>query len=469
MRSVTGIELGADSCVLTRVRPGPDAIRLSAVSGTAASDWDDAQPLAGNLRRVRRAGGFPRRANVVAWGLHESASASDPLTRATLAPLRDAGFAVDAVLSPAEALCLLAARRAKAAGREGEAWLALNRHGVAIAIVDGGRLLYRREFDWHYRDAATPREDLLQRYSLVAHLAPEVRHGIDVVGAEHGVAVNAIVTCGDLPDLRSLTMPLIEELDIEVETLDTLEGLRVEGAAAVDTAVEAPALRLACAAGAARTAAGMKDPLRLMAAAALLIAVLIGAWLLARFFAASRPTGATQTVSRGSTAASAATPVPTSGTPAAPHPIAPSVGGAAARSGPADQRTSGPADERTSAPRETVRPSPERSVPAATSGRQDAGRGSSRPTDAARPARNPEREAANATPVPSRTPLRAPLPVVNSILVAPERRLAVVNGEIVREGDRVGPRILVRIEPTALVLREPSGYEVRVPIRRKVS
>jgi len=66
-------------------------------------------------------------------------------------------------------------------------------------------------------------------------------------------------------------------------------------------------------------------------------------------------------------------------------------------------------------------------------------------------------------------PLSAPLPEVNSILVAPDRRLAVLNGEIVREGAAVGPRVLVRIEPGAVVLREPSGYEVRVPIRRKLS
>jgi hypothetical protein len=65
-------------------------------------------------------------------------------------------------------------------------------------------------------------------------------------------------------------------------------------------------------------------------------------------------------------------------------------------------------------------------------------------------------------------PLRAPLPTVNSILVAPDRRLAVVAGEIVREGDAVGPRTLIRIEPDAVVLREPSGHEVRVPIRRKL-
>ena len=74
---------------------------------------------------------------------------------------------------------------------------------------------------------------------------------------------------------------------------------------------------------------------------------------------------------------------------------------------------------------------------------------------------------APAPAVQRRVPLSSPLPVVNSILVAPDRRLAVLDGEIVREGDAVGLRVLIRIEPRAVVLREPSGNEIRVPIRRK--
>jgi hypothetical protein len=65
-------------------------------------------------------------------------------------------------------------------------------------------------------------------------------------------------------------------------------------------------------------------------------------------------------------------------------------------------------------------------------------------------------------------PLRDPLPVVNSILVAPDRRLAVVDGAIVREGEAVGPRVLIRIEHDAVLLREPSGHQVRVTLRRRV-
>ena len=59
---------------------------------------------------------------------------------------------------------------------------------------------------------------------------------------EHDVA--QVLLCGDMPEIRSLTAPLIERLNIEVETLDTLDG--------IDTATlpegfaeRAPMLRLA--------------------------------------------------------------------------------------------------------------------------------------------------------------------------------------------------------------------------------
>jgi hypothetical protein len=50
--------------------------------------------------------------------------------------------------------------------------------------------------------------------------------------------------------------------------------------------------------------------------------------------------------------------------------------------------------------------------------------------------------------------------------VAPDRRVAVIDGQIVTVGDQVGPRIVAGIEQAAVVLQEPSGYQIRVPIRR---
>ena len=109
--------------------------------------------------------------------------------------------------------------------------MSINTHGAAIAIVRGQELLYLRSFSWSYapgRPGSTAQ--LLQRYTLVAHLAPELQRGIAAVRASHDCGVDTAVTCGDLPDLRSLTMPLIEELNLEVETLDSLEGFRSSAA-----------------------------------------------------------------------------------------------------------------------------------------------------------------------------------------------------------------------------------------------
>jgi hypothetical protein len=444
MGDVTGIELGIHSCLLVRVHPGEESIRLAAIGGTGTGQWLEATPLAENLHRARQSGDFPRHATIVDWNLRGEPSDADPFAEAGLEPIREAGFVIDSVMSPPEALCLLAQRRPGAAGRGGEVWLALNRDAVSIAIIDGGRLLYSRTFDWHYRPPATPREELLQRYTLVAHLAPEVSHGIHTVRAEHGTLVKSVITCGDLPDLRSLTMPLIEELDIEVETLDTLDGLRVDERAGRDTAVDrAPALRLACAAAGRAVTRRTGVPLRSVAgAAALLVLVLIG-WLLLRG-QPSRPASGVQ--------AQASPP-----TVVQPAPVSPVREDSVPTTG--------------SGPSQAAPPAGDAAVTATTGRSADQPGYGGAPVvhedDAVRPRRDTPPPAIPAAR--SIKPLSAPLPEVNSILVAPDRRLAVLNGEIVREGEAVGPRVLVRIEHGAVVLREPSGYEVRVPIRRKLS
>lgn len=59
--------------------------------------------------------------------------------------------------------------------------------------------------------------------------------------------------------------------------------------------------------------------------------------------------------------------------------------------------------------------------------------------------------------------LTDPLPQVSTILVSAERRIAMVDGgRIVGVGDTIGQRVVAAIEPRALVLREPSGVQIRV-------
>ena len=476
MRRLTGIELGPDACVLVRLRPDGDLIQVSAVhrlesDGSAAPH----APLSERLREVRRAKRFPRHARVVAWSLHQSASIADAATLAGLAPLRQAGFVVETILRPAEALAVLARIRRLAPGREAAAWLSINRHGAAIAIVHRGVLRYSRELDWNYRQAATSREDLLQRYSLVAYLAPELRHGFEVVRAETGAVVDAVITCGDLPDLRSLTMPLIEELDVEVETLDSMEGLRAVGPAHADDVVEnAPAIRLACAAAVdmspALSIGRPSRALRAVAAAALLALLGWGAYRLvadrtdraATVAVDSRP--AAQTPTAPDRPGSAARPPSTqAGTPAEP----PDTTRPAATMGRGE-----PARQPRVVEESRTEVKTEQSRPGTDSQQERPPASSQSPANPGPPDRRDPTVGTERTPVPPRrqavVPLTAPLPVVNSILVAPDRRLAVVDGAIVREGDTIGPRVLVRIEPGAVVLREPSGHEVRIFIRRRV-
>ena len=63
--------------------------------------------------------------------------------------------------------------------------------------------------------------------------------------------------------------------------------------------------------------------------------------------------------------------------------------------------------------------------------------------------------------------------VVASILHSAERRLAVVNGRIVRAGDRVGSHTILEIRPRAIVVESPRGgrrtLELRTPQTRKES
>src|SRR5215510_11621766 len=250
MASATGIELCPDSCLLAGIRPlyGGDAeiFGLRRLEGPYWPTQD--QLVVQTLRTARHDIRLPRRAFVVAWEFADAArNRVEP--RDVLKSVEAAGFRIVSVLTPPEALQRLACARQPLSSEAAVAWLALNKCGAAIAIVRGPDLLYSRSFPWVYRDdLTTGKAQALQRYSLVAHVAPEISHGIDVVRAEHGVSIQSIVTCGDLPDLRSLTMPLIEELDLEVETLDSTDGLHVaRNADLAGFAESAPAIRLATA------------------------------------------------------------------------------------------------------------------------------------------------------------------------------------------------------------------------------
>ena len=251
MASITAIELGADTCALAHTSERDGVVQLFAAETLDPSSFAGTESFTVAVSNARRAYKFPRRARVVLWGLPDGARRKDPAIQPLLAPLTNAGFKVSRVVTPSNALAALARVRAPR-GDGAVCWLAINRAGVAIVVVRPGKQLYERSFVWDSNVGASGSQArLLQRYSLVSFLAPEVKRAIAEV-RKQGAQVEALVTCGNLPDLRSLTMPLIEELDLEVETLDSLDGLIVTPAIAERVAEQAAAIRLACAATLAR-------------------------------------------------------------------------------------------------------------------------------------------------------------------------------------------------------------------------
>lgn len=415
MSNATGLELGPHSCVLAAARVGATGAEVSAVHVIEPAAFPAGHvALTQALRGVRWRKKFPRRARVVLWSLEQPASMEDAVVRTALRPLRAAGFRVDAVLTPTQALAALASTH----GRPGDgatAWLSINTHGAAIAIVRGPETLFARTLSWTYTEGAIPvREQLLQRYTLVSHIAPELKAAMAMVRTRDGVIVDTAVTCGDLPDLRSLTMPLIEELNLEVETLDSAADLHAVGSASQDRFAEwAPTIRLACAA--ALTPGPPASPrLRLATAAA----VMIGIVGLAVYAAGGR-----------STVRSVDLNIDIGTVPAAgPNPPAESL-----------------------APSPLATPLPEAQAPVVAA-----------PPAERRPIRPRSKPANGGLAARAYLP---PAPRVTSILIGSGRRLAMMDGGIVGVGDAVGPRVVIRIDSDAVILRDPSGAEVRVVLR----
>jgi hypothetical protein len=409
MSRLTSIELADDAGTLIGA-----SVRGMTVTVNAIERFDRrAAPGPGGFTRaLQQAKGMfdlPRRARVVLW---DDPPTAEPGASPAIEPITAAGFHVERIVSPCDALAALA-RTHHPRPDATLLWLAINVRHVAMVAIRPGRLFYSRAFAWNSSAAAVGRHaKLLQRYLLVASLAPEVKRAIRATAAEGG-EVNGIVTCGDLPDLRSLTMPLIEEMDVEVETLDSAQGIKVEAPLRVSIASLAPAIRLAVAGAVARSPRPRRGwvslhalPLGGTAAAAALAS---GAWWYSH------------------------QPAPSAVVP----PVAP-VGRAAA-----DVILHAPPPES---------PAPTTDVPAAAA-----------PVDPP-PASLPAGETAR--PSPSSVSTSAlDIPQVSAVLTSPERRLAIIDGKIVRVGDTVGRWRVTAIEPHAVVFLDVSGAELRVPIR----
>lgn len=543
MASMTAVELGGDICALARTSVRAGEVELLAAETLDPAAFPGIDAFTSALKQARKSLKLPRRCRAVVWGLPDGSNRNDPAIKPLLAPLVGAGFRVERAISPCNALAALA--RLRMPRTDGATcWLAINRTGVAIVVVTPGKQLYSHSFGWDSNVGSLGSQArLLQRYSLVAFLAPEIRRAM-AASHQNGARIDAIVTCGNLPEIRSLTMPLIEELDVEVETLDSLEGLKVKPDAVDRLGEVAASLRLACAGAIARPTrrpdeskrrdTGSRTSLVIAIAAAVLVAALVGAWWWLQQPArpaakpapqssmrppgrspgqnppvAPRPAGSTAAAaapaakpstvnaaqppasgqrmpeSRSVSVAAAAKPVQpaTQATPPAAAPRPPAKTTLAQASGsngtPSAQTITPPkrvegAPVQDAAIRIPVKATPTSTKPAppapalprtATASPQTAGHPADTP-DAAR-VRTLGARPGPTGPMPEL--LKDPVPRVTSILVSSDRRMATIDeGRIIGIGDVIGQRLVVDIDERAVVLREPSGAQIRVALGGKV-
>lgn len=153
------------------------------------------------------------------------ATASAREVDAALRPLADAGIKVGAVLTPAAALLSLArTRRSLASPDDLEMYVALQESAACAALVRGGKLLAARDLPWGYLSELAGHQALRARDDIAARLGEDLWALVRAARLD-GAPLAQVCICGGLPDLRSMTIPLMQRLDVEVETLDSLFGI----------------------------------------------------------------------------------------------------------------------------------------------------------------------------------------------------------------------------------------------------
>jgi hypothetical protein len=444
-----GIDLSCDAIALADV--GQSRAGRVRLHGYGLIESGDPAILADDLRAARRRYRFPRNAEVVAWS-------GDPRLEA----VRDAGFDIERVIEPGDALRRVERMRRQGSSSAVTAVIALHATSGALAVIRGDHVVYEAPLTWLVPGAgALGQTELLRRYAFLSALTEVLRASFDAAQRTSDVRIGEILACGSLPELRSIGMAIAEEFNVEVETLDSLEGLdvRLTGAALESLRQSVAALWVAIAAGR-RWHAHPRSPARRIARFAI-PAALAGAAVYAlavtgSFGGAARPTTATEP----------RRPAIVRPTPAAQRPVAPVApaiqeqSAAEARvadsASPASQAASpAPGTTASAVPADADR-APMPIEPPTSVRAETAAPGGAAAT--ARPA-TPSEPAAPRTAAGSRTPermLSASLAIA-SILWAPERQFAVIDGRVVGVGDVVSAMRIVEIQPDGVIARDRAG------------
>ena len=155
-------------------------------------------------------------------------AASSRDIRERLVPLAEAGFLVDGVTTPCGALWSQARLRQPLLPGDVHAHVAIGQSQSALGIFSDGALLYARDLNWGYAVEAADVQATDDRERLAERLAAELQRSLLFLRQYWDRELSQVLLCGDMPDIRSLTAPLINRLGVHVETLDTPEGIDAE-------------------------------------------------------------------------------------------------------------------------------------------------------------------------------------------------------------------------------------------------
>ena len=490
-----------------------EAIRaLDAVGVETRGAWVDIAP-------VSRASERKSRRPVIAV-----VAAAAELTSA-VQPLYNAGIRVDTIVTPAVALGSLARlRRNISTPNALELYVALEERATCLALVRGRVLMASQTRDWGFINEFGADLQPRSRDEIVTWLTVAIPEFLAAIGAA-ATDITQICLSGALPELRSMTAPLMERFDVEVEPLDSLFRINAEQLPepADEFRERGAELRLAWAAAAdwppslnmlrARQRQASKTRLARGAVAAGVVAGLLVGWRVQQSASwrrtASRPAATTARAApppaASSASASARVPPPAPTAPKAPAIAsnAPAVANRTAPTAPAAAApTPPPLAVRTPTPitapppaspaptarREAVVPRtdapapPERdraraAAPSAQAASQEPPRATAREPVRLPPAQPPVRFAAPAVGQPTaRTASRGAPPsdavlgfdaVLGTILYSPDRKLAIIDGRIVAPGDEIRGARIVDITATSVLLRDDQGRLRRLTLASK--
>jgi len=455
-------------------------MRRDAVTGMQGGGVETRGRVA-DIFAAPRAKGAPTRSVVVAL-------ASTPGLVAATEWLSAQGVRVQSIVTPALALMSLARlRSAFSVPDHIEAYVALEETTTAVALVRNGLLLAASELAWGYQN---DRGATLSRDEIARRLTDEIERFLAARGARPDVLAQVCI-CGGLPDLRSMAIRLMEQLDVEVEPLDALFGidtvhlpepqhefrervadLRLAWAAAADWPAPVNLLR--------ERKRRVTKTILTRAAVAAGVATGVGvAWQVQRSDwwrstpSAPRPTpvrAASPPKAGPSTAVVAPVRTPPRLPPSSPVQVR-ALPAPAARAEPA--AVPPPLVQ----PRAVLKPIAQAPPPLPVAPRLAAPPPSMLPPAVqARPVQpvaqprvvqlreEPPPARVQRQPAPDRRPAMPPpeiaLPfdaVLGTILWAPERKLAIIDGRIVQAGDEINGARVVDITPTTVLLRDAQG------------